>query len=382
MIYLITGVPGSGKSLYAVSTLVQALMKEVIRQEDGPDISRRLCVDGIPNLLLPHELMAKRPDDLTKIPEGDGVWNWFDWCKPGDLIVCDEVQRHWRPRGMGTKPPAEIAALETHRHKGVDFVLITQNAMLLDQNVRRLVGRHIHVRRLFGSARALVYDWDGCQTDTTRTQGATKTLFSYPKSAYKLYKSSELHTKQRQKIPLFMAFPLVVIGLGAFAGPKAYDAMHGSLTGKGVSRMAIAPAVASSAPSGIPGQGKAAAPSVALAAPAGPPATQPPVILAPSVALVSTRPVALGCIAFKARCVCYDPKGYPMDVSHAECVDSSQQIGKLVPLVTSNPASAAPVPPSVEAAKIGTSGEAAEPRTVPYSTGTRGPLPQTSRGVL
>jgi len=159
MIYLITGVPGSGKTLYAVSTLVQKLAAEKIVGKDGKETTRRVVVDGIPDLVMPHEMMAPlpEPDTFTVVNgggpkvgdlqprEGNGVWNWYEWCKPGDVIVIDEVQRHWRPRGMGSKVPPEIAALETHRHKGVDFVIVTQNPMLIDGNARRLVGRaHPH----------------------------------------------------------------------------------------------------------------------------------------------------------------------------------------------------------------------------------------------
>jgi zona occludens toxin len=303
MIYLITGVPGSGKSLYAVSTLLKKLLSEKVVHEDGTTIERRLCIDGIPDLLLPHELLAKRPEgELRKVPngpvvdapagEGNGLWNWFEWCKPGDVIVADEVQRHWRPRGMGVKPPAEISMLETHRHFGVDFVLITQNAMLLDQNVRRLVGRHLHVRRVFGGARAIVYDWDGCQTDTTRTAGAVRSIWSYPKSAYKLYKSSELHTKQHQKIPLWMAFPVVVLGLAVFVGPKAYSALSGSMTGKG-----IPGAAAGVSKAGVP------APLLPVAAAPGASAAGPGAGVVPGVAVVAGQapPLVFGCIAMGAN---------------------------------------------------------------------------------
>lgn len=312
--------PASGKSLYAVSTLLQKQMKETVRHEDGTEYSRRLVVDNIPDLLLPHDAMAARArpvsaDDLAKgattVPVGDGLWNWFDWCKPGDIIVSDEVQRHWRPRGTGTKVPQEIAELETHRHKGVDLVLITQNAMLLDQNVRRLVGRHLHVRRLFGTARALVYDWDGCQTDTTRTQGATRSIFSYPKSAYKLYKSSELHTKQHQKIPLFLAFPVVVVALAVFAGPKAYDAMHRTMSGKSL-QSAAAPS--QNKPVALAASVPASGASAASAAPASRPVSS-------VVTQEEDKPDGpVGCVVLAGRCDCFDGDGARVpDVDHDQC---------------------------------------------------------------
>lgn len=312
MIYLITGVPGSGKTLYAVSTLLQKLLKEVVKGKDGKETKRRIVVDGIPDLVIEHELMADRPEDGSPPTEGHGLWNWFEWCKPGDILVVDEVQRHWRPRGMGTKPPAEIAKLETHRHLGVDFVVITQSPMLIDQNVRRLVGRHQNVRRIFGGARALIYDWDGCQTDVHRTQGATKTLWSYPKKAFALYKSSELHTKQQQKIPLWMAFPVVVLALGAFAGPKAFSAMQGALSGKGVVQAAPASVAASSAARPVqPAQATPAMPPVAVAASAP---------VAPANGRGGAEPVTVaGCGVVRGQCRCYGTRGELVEVVRATC---------------------------------------------------------------
>ena len=253
MIYLVTGTPGSGKSLYSVSTLLPELSKQKVKAPDGKIIERRLVVDGIKNLAIRHDLMApgKVEPDGTLVPdEGDGIWNWPDWCKPGDVIFIDEVQRWWRPRGMGTKPPRDIKMLETHRHFGVDFVLVTQNPMLIDQNVRRLIGRHINVRRLFGGGRAVLYDWDACQADVSRVQNATKKVWNYPKNAYKLYHSSELHTKQKQSFPLVLIVPVLAI-VGAIAiGPMAYRTLNGAMTGKGVglAQVAGAPEQAASAP--------------------------------------------------------------------------------------------------------------------------------------
>lgn len=329
MIYLITGVPGSGKTLYAVSTLLQKLMAEDVVLADGAKRKRRVVVDGITGLVIPHESMAVRPEPTSekdvypKGEEGHGLWNWFEWCVPGDVIVIDEVQRHWRPRGMGVKPPPEIAKLETHRHLGVDFVIITQNPMLVDQNVRRLVGRHLHVRRLFGGARALIYDWDGCQADVHRTQGSTRSVWNYPKSAFKLYKSSELHTKQRQKIPLWMAFPLVVAALAVFAGPQAYSALSGSMKGSGVvAAKGAASAPAASVP-GVPGVRQAAsAPAAVL--------SDPLVAVKDDAAAAAASPVEyVGCIKMAARCKCVDSSSRPVDVDPGVCEKETAFSGRV-----------------------------------------------------
>ena len=306
MIYLITGVPGSGKTLYAVSTLVKQLAAEKVKDKKGNERSRRVLVDGIPDLLIPHDVMATITEDDkgVQIAEGDSVLNWPRWCKPGDVIVIDEVQRLWRPRGMNTKPPEMIKALETHRHMGVDFVIVTQNPMLIDQNVRRLIGRHQHIRRLLGMQRAIIYDWDGCSVDVHRTKSATTSFWNYPKSAYALYKSSELHTKQKQKIPAFLLIPLLAIVGFVFVAPKAFGVMSGSMSGKGIST----PMVSASAPT-------ASASSVAVAGPL-------PAVSSPAVSSVSQSAIA-GCISVHDRCSCLDTSGKPVEAEITYCHDQT-----------------------------------------------------------
>jgi zona occludens toxin len=326
MIYLVTGAPGSGKTLYTVAKLIPELLKATAPGADGQPQARRLCVDGIPELAMPHEELAKPVRDAVtgeyKAGDGSGVWNWPQWCQAGDLIVIDEVQRHWRPRGMGTKPPPEIAALETHRHRGVDFVLITQHPMLIDQNVRRLIGRHEHVRRIFGMARALVYQWDGCQSDVSRLGSGTRTIFGYPKKAFELYKSSELHTRQKFKVPAFFLFPLVVAGLAVVAGPSAYSAITGIASGKGLQpakavkgqRLPNAPAEAAKA-------GGDSASSAAL-----------PALAASATPQVATRTVGvefLGCIAMGERCSCFDMGGRRVELDGAACQAAAKSVGRV-----------------------------------------------------
>lgn len=336
MIYLITGLPGSGKTLYAVSVLLRQILAERVEGPTGP-VDRRLCVEGIPGLVLPHELMAAPSMEFLSTgkrddaPEGNGLWNWPDWAKPGDLICVDEVQRYWRPRGMGTKVPADVAALETHRHKGLDFVLITQNPMLLDQNVRRLVGRHIHARRMFGRGAAVLYDWDGCQADVTRTSGAVRSVFRYPRDAFKLYRSAEVHTKQLQRLPAWLVLPVAALVAGAFLVPKAYEVLHKGPTSASPGTMAKAPAVPASGPgpliAPVPGLPQPPGSGVPLVgqqtAAVSPRPGVSPVALEPARdGAQSGRVHYVGCIATANRCSCYEPDGYraelPMDACRTE----------------------------------------------------------------
>ena len=312
MIYLITGIPGSGKTLYAVSTLIKSLMGDQVKNDQGLMVDRRLVVDGIPSLALPHEVMAKTIVDektITVEDAGQGVGNWWEWARPGDVIVIDEVQRIWRPRAMGSKPPRMVTELETHRHKGVDFILITQSPMLIDQNVRRLVGRHQHVRRLFGMARALIYDWDGCQSDVHRVASANKTMWAYPKSAYKLYASADVHTKQKQKLPLWALLPVVALAGLLFVGPTAYSKLSGAMTGKGV--VGAPESVASNATDKIAGK-SASAPILVASAPIESASeaisTQDATSETPEILSKPELKVA-GCVSNADKCTCVDTEG-------------------------------------------------------------------------
>ncbi|MDH4419198.1 MAG: zonular occludens toxin domain-containing protein [Acidovorax sp.] len=217
MITLITGTPGAGKTLYAISKLLRDLVGSVIKSVDEQghevEIPRRILTN-IPRLLLEHELIG--PDI------GGGLADWQEWCKPGDVIVYDEVQRSWPPRPNGSKVPDYISALETHRHKGVDFIIITQHPMLIDRNVLALVGRHLHVRRFGGIGAALVYEWDHCSRSLMYSKSLKKSPFRYDKSVFKQYMSAELHTKPKTSIPPLAIVVICALVASAVLLPIAY----------------------------------------------------------------------------------------------------------------------------------------------------------------
>lgn len=231
MIHLITGVPGSGKTLYTIWWL----QKEV-------SAGRRLVVNGVKDLLLDHELV----DD-------DWVRDWHNRCQQNDIVLVDEVQRIWPPVTAGAKPSADVEQLHVHRHKGVDFVVITQHPNRMNKTVRDLVGRHVHVRKLFGLSRAMLYQWDMAHNPNSGFRDAVKTMWTYPKSVYKLYTSAEMHTKTKAVIPKVL-FILPVAALAAVV--LTYRGLHGVNTGFGISG-AKAPAAASAAVVGGPVGGSA-----------------------------------------------------------------------------------------------------------------------------
>jgi len=228
MIALITGAPGTGKTSLLVSLLVDLLKQDEHR-------ARPLLVDGITDLTIPAQ-----PIDLTQ---------WHETAPDGALIVVDEVQRIWRPRGPGAKPGPDIQALETHRHRGIDFYLITQGPALIDINVRALVGRHIHLRDL-GIMGRMWYEWPECnlQCATGWRSAVVKKKYKPDKKAFALYKSASLHIKPVRSVP-----PVLLVFGGALALLVALVAYAYSTISARTSPAPAAAPAGSPAPAGAPG---------------------------------------------------------------------------------------------------------------------------------
>lgn len=193
MITLITGQPGAGKTLYTIY-----LIDQLSRLEN-----RQVYYSGIADLALPWSELEKVDD-------------WVN-CPGGSIIVIDECQRAFRPRGNGSHVPESVSAMETHRHRGLDLFLVTQHPMLLDSNIRRLVGRHLHVVRAFGSAACNVHEWgevrEGC--DKNRS-GSVRKFWKYQKEIYRYYKSADQHTTKFRppvRLLVLVLMPFLLIGI-------------------------------------------------------------------------------------------------------------------------------------------------------------------------
>lgn len=213
MITLTTGVPGSGKTLYTIAQVVAKVEAENKALEASGQEPRPVYYSGISDLKLPWIEL----EDATE----------WDSLPVGSIIVIDECQRVFRPRGSGSTVPAYIAALETHRHKGYDIFLVTQHPMLVDQNIRRLVGQHWHVVRKFGLPAATIHEWGSVHEITQRNLlQAVRRQFKYSKEIYGYYKSAELHT-HKAKIParvwFLLAAPLLIGLLGYYGYQKAFN---------------------------------------------------------------------------------------------------------------------------------------------------------------
>lgn len=206
MITLITGVPGSGKTLKVVSDLAGKIDKEYK--------GKKIYVDGITDLAI----------DVTPIPDGHTIKDFNDWVvlegnrgQEGALIIIDEAQRVFPPRSSGSAPSPLVEFLHVHRHYGVDIILITQKPMRIDKQVRDLVGAHYHIHKNPLGMR-VIYFWDYCADNPkTEMKNGKPSVYKLNKKAYQLYKSAELHTKvSTPKSRVLYILPLSLIGFVFF----------------------------------------------------------------------------------------------------------------------------------------------------------------------
>jgi len=204
MITVFTGAPGAGKT---------AALVDYLSKLPG---DRPVFVDGLDGLTLPHT-----PVDANE---------WHHQLPDGAILVIDEVQRVWRPRGPGSKVPQSVAELETHRHRGIDVFITTQSPKLLDSNVRALVGRHVHIRDV-GVLGRHWYEWPEINESMNWKGCVNRHRFKLPKKAFSLYKSASIHTVPVRGFPRALIFGVVallafaVLGYGVF---RIFERVRGS----------------------------------------------------------------------------------------------------------------------------------------------------------
>lgn len=298
MITLFTGAPGSGKSNAAVSLMASDL-------SDG----RVLYVAGIPELKIPGATIVELKDPN----------NWHNEVPDGACVIIDEVQNYWRPRGPGQKPPDAIQKLETHRHRGIDFYIITQGPNLVDSNVRALVGRHVHLRDL-GFLGRWWYEWPECADNCRNSwkNAPIKKKYKLDKKAQSMYKSASIHIKPVRSFPMMfvvMILALVITGVMAW---KVYTVISSKVNP--VSSVPVAT-------SGLPGSA-----SAAQAKPMEPQDNYDVMAFVPRISnipnsapaydqlrQVVSMPIVAGGIIMNGRARCYTQQGTYIEMTSDEC---------------------------------------------------------------
>jgi zona occludens toxin len=330
MITLITGTPGAGKTAWTVQELTRLPSQ------------RKVFIHGVPELKIAHEPIYCLSDlcdhcrSLTEIAENeDGeqwvkvistgfpaylVEQWQEWATEGSLIIVDEVQRVWRPT---SKVPDEIAALETHRHKGLDFWLISQGPHLFHSNIRLLIGRHIHLVSSWTGRNE--YEFPECRQNVSSRGDAVIRPYSLPKKIFHLYKSSSLHTVHKHRKPMSFYLLILVVLLSLMLGVYAYQRFSKKFNSEPSTPVSIVPEQSQMGLSAVVAPVKE---SVNLDGfPDFKPKIEGVLESAPAYApllKVTAVPLLYGCVYSIAqdKCSCYTQQATPYPTSKSYCMET------------------------------------------------------------
>lgn len=189
-IMLHTGAPGSGKTLFAVKKLYDVWAKS------GRDIYIK-DLDG-DFLDVPH----------TRIYPNDE----FDWRKlpDGSVVIIDEAHKTWPVLGRGMSPTQDVVDLREHRHRGFDFLLITQHPFMLAKEITPLVTDHFHFVRSRWRKASRVYESSEFTLHQSSLMDRENSVKPWDKKVFAKYVSASLHEGKRS-----MFTPTVVKALGA-----------------------------------------------------------------------------------------------------------------------------------------------------------------------
>jgi len=115
-------------------------------------------------------------------------------------------------RPPGSKVPHHVEQLAKHRHRGLDFIFVSQSPdKQCDQFVHDLIERHVHVKRQFGTKFVNLREFDRFQAQAEKATPLVIRRKKLPKRPMGLYKSTELDTTERRIPWYFIAFPIVVV---------------------------------------------------------------------------------------------------------------------------------------------------------------------------
>lgn len=282
--------------------------------------NRPLFVDGIPELKIP----------TMPIPDGEDMTTWHNWAPTGAVLVIDEAQRIFRPRPAGAKVPDYIQELETHRHKGIDFFILTQHPRLIDVNLRSLVGEHRNISKTMIGLKRVSY-WQKCANPESRNDvaDAKNSIFKTKTAAFGMYKSAEEHNQVKGVLSSWIWFiPLVLCIIGylylnihgrfeqRMQPQKNQVVEHQPMPSQPVVSDTYAP-MAASEPKSENLSAQDFEPTIASQ-----PWTAP--IYNGLNRNVQTMPYPAGCVLNDNRCTCYTEQATPVKVSDAQCRDFVQ----------------------------------------------------------
>ncbi len=220
MLTIISGVPGSGKTLWTVDQIL-----------NNPDYKDRPVyvnnLDGFDYSIRSNLFSLEDAKTWNDLPEKS-------------VIIFDEAQFAFPVRPANQTPPPWVDAFSVHRHKGYDVIMTSQHPTMIDGHIRKLCGRHLHFLRVFGLKSCTIFEWPEYRTDNIESSARRKMSINkrwqYPKKVFGAYKSADAHT-HGLKIPrkVFM-IPVFFLG-AAVAGYYLFQDLHsGNLASLGTKK--------------------------------------------------------------------------------------------------------------------------------------------------
>lgn len=211
MIFLITGLPRNGKTLFAVDHLIKKS-----RAENRP-------------VYYHHIKMNLVPENWHKL---ENPADWWD-LPTGAIIFFDEAHHLFPNRSSTAKAPAIVEKLNEHGHKGFDIFFITQLPKFMDPTARGLAEQHWHVVRKFGGQTANIHKYYGAVDNPQSKQRKTESFevqgYRYNKQIFGLYHSSDQHNVVKKvpfKYKLLYIIPVLILALIAKVGFSWNEQMH------------------------------------------------------------------------------------------------------------------------------------------------------------
>jgi len=193
MIYLIEGVPGSGKTTY----VMQKYFLPAFRK--GKRIYTNISGLNLVNMCALYEIDNDNIDNVTfvdpakqyecqRILSGNSEHN--------SLLILDETQNYFNSRDFKERANRDVIPFLTeHRHYGYTVVAVTQSIDSVDITFRRLASQVIRITNMgfVGAKRTAklhIYE----SSDTDRAPLVTS-MFAYDLKIFKCFKSVEENIK-------------------------------------------------------------------------------------------------------------------------------------------------------------------------------------------
>ncbi|MBB3344512.1 zonular occludens toxin domain-containing protein [Luteimonas sp. RC10] len=329
MLYLITGQPGNGKTLRAMALMRDEYERNQAAVKAGKEQPRRFF-SNVKGATLDENPKAfpwveRLPDhnDWTQLP--DSAYVQYDEAhSDGKTPGLERYGKLFPSTGKpGESEDQRIRAMSTHRHRGVDIVLITQWPSKIHHQVRTLVGKHIHMNRAMGIAAAGTFTWTRVQTDPYDEKGreaADEEIWSYDKTLYDRYISATHHTaaykfKMPKKIKNGLITGTIIMAMIAavFTYNGWWGAMLPGLGGQGAGQAQAQPGEAGAAPPGLPPMFQPNAPNNADAI-----EVLMPGYGAYSELRTTPTPTLAGCVRGRT-CRCFNTDGLQIDMTRQQC---------------------------------------------------------------